>query len=323
MLTRADLPSVLKQVSEAASQEQQTQRSNAASEQEAALRKYLQGQKEGSIGADGTMTPGTDLLGKQAEQTSADTIKAGAQAREFKAAQEGFTNVKKNMPPGSRASVKYGDTSIMEGEPNPAAGARQATKQENAYAKNLTPYSDAIASVHAIEDSTNSDGKGGVLTNGDAQLKSFGKYASSLSDKQVAIAEGLHMLPSGAAEERKTVSRYQLALGHSLNGARMNPMMQSMIKDSMGQMASGDPQLVAKGIRGAAKILGQTVKTVQAGFDDQTRETVHGRLGGDPSDVFKSIHDDGPAGVSTTSPPPAGDQQAPMSMEDWKKANGR
>ena len=122
---------------------------------------------------------------------------------------------------------------------------------------------------------------------------------SGLPDTAIGMGEMTGVFPKGSAEERKALSRAQLSFGHAFTGARMNPAMQNAIKQSQGGMASGDPQLMAKGFRGAAGILGQQIKTAGAGFQDETRSAVHDRLGEDPNQFYSNVYKDPAPGAYT------------------------
>lgn len=161
--------------------------------------------------------------------------------------------------------------------------------QANKYAKGLEKYSDLSGAASDLERITNRDGKGGVFTNPGAALVSGGKVASATPDAAMGLAELVGMASPGSAEERKALARYKLAMGHALTGARMNPTMQKIIQDSLGGMASGDPQLMAKGLRGSARIIGGTLHTVQGGFTPEVRGQVHEQMGMDPMELFGKV----------------------------------
>lgn len=198
----------------------------------------------------------------------------------------------KNMPAGAGLSVGPEGASVTR---QPNMGVYDLKKQQfdqtqqNKYAKGLEKYSDLTGAAQDLETITNRDGKGGVFTNPDAKLISGGKVVSAMPDAALGLAELTGMSPQGSAEERKALARYKLSMGHALTGARMNPTMQKAIQDSLGGMASGDPDLMAKGLRGSARIVGGTLHTVQGGFTPEVRGAVHEQMGSDPMEMFGKI----------------------------------
>lgn len=200
-------------------------------------------------------------------------------------------------------------------KPNPILATIDAKKQQfdqkqaNLYSKGLEKYSDLTGAAKDLETITNRDGQGGVFTNPNAQLVSGGKMMSAMPDSALGLGEMLKLAAPGTAEERKALARYKLAMGHALTGARMNPAMQKAIQDSLGGMASGDPALMAKGLRGSARVIGGTVKTVQGGFSPEVRGMVHDQMGGDPMELFGSIPSEAGPPSNLISPPPGSAKQ--------------
>lgn len=197
-------------------------------------------------------------------------------------------------------------------KPNPALLTVDLKKQQfdqtqaNKYSKGLEKYADLGGAAQDLEKITNRDGKGGVFTNPNASLISSGKVISAIPDSVLGIAEMTGAIPKGAAEERKAIARYSQGLGVALGGARgMAPQTQNQIRQSLGALSSGDPQLMAKGLRGSGRILGQSVKTVQGGFTPEVRGQVHDQMGGDPMDFLGSIAPE-PGPASNLNSPPAG-----------------
>lgn len=273
---------------------------NQRAQQEASLRKYLQLQdsqaKLGQIEA----THQADLDSQDAAIQKANTLR---------------DSLNKSAP-GHKYNVnltKEG-ASISEADQLPNMHQQQAqAKAETDYSKRLEKYSDVHGALSDLERLTDRDGQGGVLTNPDATLISAGKLSSATPDSAMGLAELFHAVPQGTAEERKAIARVKLSLGHAFTGARMNPAMQKMIQDSLGGIASGDSQLMAKGLRGAAGIVGSQVRTAQSGYDDAVRGAVHDRLGGDPMDFYGSIVKDAPYGVKTAPKAPVTTPQSSQS----------
>lgn len=323
MLLRRDAPQTAKAISDYFDQSQQTARQAQQAEQAMTLQKYL----KGSVGADGKYNPGTEVLGKNSEAQSQSQLDQAGSDRRFQQVQDVVNGA---AAKGKKVSASQGkdSASYSENQVDPTARLfaqqKEQTHQENQYAKGLEKYSDVHGALTDLERITNRDGKGGVLTNPTASLVSSGKVVSALPDSALGLAELTRMAPAGTAEERKALARVKLSLGHAMTGARMNPTMQKMIQDSLGGIASGDAQLMTKGLRGAAGIVGSQVNTVQSGYGQPVRESVHDRLGSDPMEFYRSIVKDAPVGATAPQGPQA--PQAPqgtMSFEDWKKANDR
>lgn len=273
---------------------------NKRAQQEAALRQFLQQQ-------DNQAKLGQIQASHDADLNSQDAAIQKAQSlREY---------LSKDSP-GHKYNVNVSKegAAISEADQLPNMHQQQAqAKAETDYSKRLEKYSDVHGALSDLERLTNRDGQGGVLTNPNATLISSGKLSSATPDSAMGLAELLHAVPQGTAEERKAIARVKLSLGHAFTGARMNPAMQKMIQDSLGGIASGDSQLMAKGLRGAAGIVGSQVRTAQSGYDDAVRGAVHDRLGGDPMEFYGSIVKDSPYGAKTTPKAPATTPQSSQS----------
>jgi hypothetical protein len=233
---------------------------------------------------------------------------------------------KKELPAGSGASMDRGGASITK--PFNTTMIDQKAQhfhdtQVTKYSGALKPTSDYIGAAQDLERITNRDGKGGIFTNPNATLLSAGKTLSGLSDENLGRLEaasntgiGKMILPNGmqvpvgASEERKAIKRLQQATGVSLGGARgMSPQIQQGIQQSTGQMLSGDPDLMAKGIRGSGRIVGSIVRTAQSGFAPEIRATAHDNTGmSDPMDFLGKISPEN-APPSNYMSPPAGTGQ--------------
>lgn len=198
---------------------------------------------------------------------------------------------------------------------------QQDTQQVNKYATALKPTSDFLGAAQELEQVTNRDGKGGVFTNPTAQLKSAGKLASMAGDSIIGYGGLMGMIDPDAAAERKAITRYNQAVGVALGGARgMSPMIQQGIKQSMGQIASGDPDLMSKALRGSARGIGQVVRTAQSGFSPDIRNQAHNNAQmDDPINFFNQITPEAGPAANLKSPPAGTDQQIKQSL-DSKKA---
>lgn len=258
---------------------------------------------------------------KQAEQEQQlkrdmPGIEAKAKAQEGIESLEQLLKIQKQLPPG--AGVSAGGAALTR---QPTMGTYDLRKQQmdehkrefddnkaKEYSKGLEHYSDFSGSAQDLENITNRDGKGGVFSNPDAHLISGGKVISRIPDSALGVAELMGAAEKGSAEERKAIARYKLAMNHALAGSRVTEGMTKLIANSLGGITSGDPDLMAKGLRGSARTMSANIKTVQSGFSPEVRGIVHDRLGADPMDFFNGIPSEkGPA--SNYKSPPAGNAQ--------------
>ncbi|GAC1499978.1 MAG: hypothetical protein NVS1B10_03250 [Candidatus Saccharimonadales bacterium] len=227
--------------------------------------------------------------------------------KESRARLQDVITAAKNAPAGAGVSEGAESASITR-QPNMGVYDLKKSQfdqtQANKYSKGLEKYSDLTGAAADLERITNRDGKGGVFTNPEAKLSSAGKMISALPDAALGAMEMMGVIPKGSADERKAIARFRQGVGVSLGGARgMSPAIQQGIKESLGGMTSGDPQLMSKGLRGAARIVGGSVKTVQGGFAPEVRGMVHDNMGGDPMDFYGKISADGGPPANYNSPP--------------------
>jgi hypothetical protein len=251
-----------------------------------------------------------DLLGKQKDQEDLDAIK----------------NMKASGGVPEGASIGIGRVHVGS-DRTPQVDMQQERfeqKQANDYSKRLEKHNGFLSTLQELESRTNQDGKGGVLTNPDAQLISAGKAMSAVPTALVGIGELTGAVPKGAADERKLLERVQLEYQKSMSGMRTSSEMANREKQAMGWMASGDPSLVAKGIRSLSKNVGQAVRTIQGGYKPSVRDQVHS-MSGDPLDTLGHVYEDEPIGAkkqvnpALPASPRQNDSAAPMSFEEFKK----
>lgn len=161
------------------------------------------------------------------------------------------------------------------------------------YSKRLEKINDLGSTLNQIEAMTNRDGKGGILTNPNAQLMSTGKLLSKAPDSLVGVLEQVGVVPPESTAERKALAQLQINYQQAKSGARTSDKMAQREKEAMGWMASGDPNLVAKAVRSLARAAGSHLNTIQAGYTDpEVTKSVHQRLGGDPQETFSRIYND-------------------------------
>lgn len=227
--------------------------------------------------------------------------------------------------PGMGVSVSKEGASITPPPPMAAiAVERQTQAGMKEYSKRLGNYNGFSSALKDVEDATNKDGKGGVVSNPDARLSSTGGLKSALPDSVMGLGEMIGLAPKGSTDERKTLARLQIEYQKAMSGLRVTDQARAQEKAAMGWISSGDPDLVAKGVRALAKNVAHGVKTAQSGFTNNVTSAVHDNLGGDPMEQFANVYDDHALhSPATASPTPAA---APaISFEEFKarKAAGK
>lgn len=267
--------------------------------------------KEGYIEDGGGYKPGTDVLGKHAEQTNASGTLGKLMA---------------SAPEGSGASVN--GVAYTKGFDPHAASARQqksldlATKDISKRYEELGPYNSALQELEKL---TDSDGKGGILTNPNAKLLSTGMLKSKLSNQAMGMAEYLNGVPKGASAERSALAMLADERIRYLSGKSTTEQERKSIKDAQGWIASGDPALVQKGARAIAKIAQKQYGVIRSGYPKEAVDLVHERMKGDPSALYESLYQDLPFGADSAPPPAAPPGRAPgaapqgASMSDIQK----
>lgn len=176
------------------------------------------------------------------------------------------------------------------------------------------------SALQDIEKQTNREGTGGVLSNPQAKLISTGKMLSAVPTQGLGLAEMIGAAPKGSAEERKSLERLQLEYQKAMTGARTSEQMAAREKQALGWMASGDPDLVAKGVRSLAHNIKNNLQTSQAGFNPRVRDMVHSTMG-DPLDTYRNL--DAAEGPTPQQVAPLPVQGGPdVSIEAWKRSLG-
>ena len=126
---------------------------------------------------------------------------------------------------GRKINVRLGDKSVdlsqSESFPDP--------RVENQIERMAAKYSDHIqkavpfdATLQEIENLTNRDGKGGILTNPQAELISTGKTLSAVPTKVLGLAELSGIAPKGVSDERKALERLNITYQNSVGGLRQS-----------------------------------------------------------------------------------------------------
>jgi hypothetical protein len=221
-------------------------------------------------------------------------------------------------------SVHVGDLAVGA---DPYAKAANSTQQDRlkqqkmeGYSKRLENLNDFNSQLKDLDALTNSDGAGGILSNPKAKLQGTGKFESAVPTGLIGLAESIGAAPKGSAETRKSLERLQLAYAKAMGGARgVNPSMIAAEKKAMGYMASGDPDLVKKGVLSLADNVRNHYKTIRAGYTPDVVSAVHESLGGDPTEAYSHLPVTGPAGSDVSAAP----QSPPMfdfDAEDKRRA---
>lgn len=146
------------------------------------------------------------------------------------------------------------------------------------------------SALDELEAKTNT-GEGGIITNPAAQFKSTGRVMSALPSSAIGIAEMVGGVPKGSADERKALERLQLEYQKAMSGLRVTDQARQQERQAMGYMASGDPALVAKGVRALARNVALAHKTIQSGYASEVRDQVHSVLD-DPLGRYQNIYND-------------------------------
>jgi hypothetical protein len=162
--------------------------SRAASQaQDNKLRQLLQGQQDAHDMAKLQAAQEADLqkLQTQSQLDTDASLQAEQRARDYVAAERAA---------GRKVSASFGKgtASISQAEANPMASYLQSQAEERrlneskerrfqTYSKDVKPVAKLADAVTELETSTNTDGKGGVLSNPNAELKSRGTFGRVLS----------------------------------------------------------------------------------------------------------------------------------------------
>jgi hypothetical protein len=269
---------------------------------QAALEAFLKGVGNGESGAKTAM----DSQEKQDQETQKAVISTQGEKRQLNTAKD-FS--KQNPLVGidvSDKGVKIDPKALAQGE-NKQEG--RDDKYAADYSKRLEKMNDFRSALDDVERITNRDGSGGVLTNKNAKPVSVGKMLSKVPTQAIGIGELLSPELKGASDERKAMERLILQYQKATSGMRTSNETREAERQALGFMASGDPDLVSKGIRSLARSGKNAYNTIAAGYDPRVQAKVHGQLGGDPRDYFNSVYNDDPE----PSAPPAGPSKAPGS----------
>lgn len=184
------------------------------------------------------------------------------------------------------------------------------------YSKRLEKVTDFSSTLKQLEDLTNRDGQGGILTNPNAKLMSTGKLKSNVPDSLMGLGELVGATDKGTMEERKALGRLAIDFAHAKGGVRgLSPQIMAKEREALGWVSSDDPNLVSKGVRSLAKTMQGHLRTIKSGYTPDVQDRVHSIMG-DPESDYSQIYEDTPThnrsskGVkvpqmSQTSPTPA------------------
>lgn len=245
------------------------------------------------------------IKGKQMD--ASNTQAAAAQQNAYKTA--AYNTVKEDAFNAAKhnTTVKFGNegASASVGEKDPAGAARQDAADDRARAKlsekyaKLAPFTN---DMQEIEHLTDTDGKGGILTNPGATIPGSGKILSGVPDIGIGIAGLVSPEMAKASQVRKALARLRLDYANSVAGVRgaSSPDFAKREADALGNVVSGDPNLQAKALRSLGRGTGLLLKTHQAGYNDLVKDAVHNDMG-NPADFFSRIPED-PSGASLEVP---------------------
>lgn len=198
------------------------------------------------------------------------------------------------VPDGAGISVTQQGASVTR---QPTMGLYDARHEQQVrhgmseYSKRLEKLNGFNAALNDIESLTNRTGKGGVISNPSEVLKSTGAAKSAVPTSLLGLGEMVGMVDKGTAEERKALERLQLEYQKSMTGMRTSEEMSQREKQAMGWMASGDPKLVAKGIRSLAHNVSQAHRSIRAGYMPDVQQGVEDQLG-NQFDLLDNVYQD-------------------------------
>lgn len=225
---------------------------------------------------------------------------------------------------GAKTGVKIGDTSFTPKDTSMVDARNEKLAEDKTeglskrYEK-INGFTNAIEEIEGLTSKTNG-GNGGVVTNPDAKLVSAGKLLSAAPSKAVGLADYLGVLPQGVSDERKALERLQNEYQRAIAGARQSDQMRAQERAATGWMASGDSNLVAKGVRALARNVRNATSTIQAGYTPEVRDRVHGVMG-NPMDSLSKVYDDNtPESTTGQTGAPSADPRAELDALRAKKA---
>lgn len=130
--------------------------------------------------------------------------------------------------------------------------------------------------ANQLETLTNTDGNGGILTNPNAKLKSFGSVASGVQNPTaIALAETTGMLPKGSQQERAAVQALVNDYAHKKYGARVTPEQMQREYIAHGLVPGADPGLAAKALRQRVRNIQSDQQAMEAGYTPDVQEQYH------------------------------------------------
>jgi hypothetical protein len=245
------------------------------------------------------------LKGEHAKAQQKMAFDLGQQGDQAKLARDMDTMQKlKDMGFGGR-SIKAGEISVAE--PDALRGLQLQQAQENKrdamvekLSKREEPASSALSSAKQLEDLTNGDGKGGVLSNPSAQFKSMGKFWSGIhSPAIIGLAETVGLLPKGAQEERAAFQAYLNDYAHKKYGARVTPEQMEREAIAHGFVGGGDPSLTAKAVRQRTGDIVTERNAAVAGYSPDVQKK-YGEQYQNPLSGVSVFNDPGVAAVAAT-----------------------
>jgi hypothetical protein len=256
------------------------------------LKALLQGANIGASGAERQMA-GDQAIQKQTQQQESE--------------KQSLAQLLGQAKPGQHLSMN--GASVSSADPSIKQTARDEQLAKD-YSKRLTDASPVLSALQELQVGTaNKEGKDGVLTSTQATIPGTGKFLSAVPTAAVGAVEGLgsligkDLVPKGSTDSRKAAERLILGYAKMMGGARgVNPSMIKAEKEATGWISSGDPQLVAKGIRSLARMARQNLNTIGAGYPQRVRDQVHGAMGGNPAEFLNNIPEDGVFGSGLEAP---------------------
>lgn len=251
------------------------------------LQAWLQAMQAGSNQA--------EQMQKDEQDAQQTKLKAYLQGQQQKRDIDAAMALQRTQPAGT--AIHAGDITLSPKNNELAAARMNEMHDRNTQnkAEGLSKRYEKLAGFNSaleeLENKTNRDGAGGIVTNPAASFKSTGKFISILPSSAIGAAELTGLAPKGSADERKALERLQAEYNRAISGLTVTDRERALQRRAMGYMASGDPQLVAKGVRALARNIARAHKTIQAGYTPETRDMVHSVMG-DPVERYNSIYND-------------------------------
>jgi hypothetical protein len=226
----------------------------------------------------------------QKQQEAEDIAGAGAMSRLETVKKESKANPSMKIMLGKDSAEMAPSSALMTTD---YRREKDIQKQAQDLSKRYEKSSGFHTALTELENISNRDGSGGVLSNPNAKLISTGPMKSAVPESALGLAELTGAVPKGTMEERKSLQRLALEYRKAMSGLRGSDKLYEQERQAMGLVSSGDPALVSKGARSLARSYREQLKKVQGGYTPEARDQAHS-LSGDPLNDFSGLYEDKP-----------------------------